>query len=332
MSFDLGAVVDLAMPAAQAVATVSILKYQKGLYDDIANKRIEKIEEAVAKFEKSIEAQIKSGRFRDAFGTKPKAVLFKQVDTAALGKKSAEDSLNAVPAAQRYLNAANRIMEQDSIVRALMFDGRYVCVEDVVSCTISDLINGHLPVGDVLEIIKDNAERAAMNGRIGNTHDMTMLDLGISRLRAQTSGMNAHFAHLQSLNQNVHRVGDRVAISDFMQKPEQRLGLALAQAQLIQQSLQNEANIKAAGDPQSMALLQARIQEATMVLGMEGQKGNMINQFVPNYAALLAPSIESISQALIGRGTSEYSATSSSTQQPVSTPPPAPTVDQRSTK
>ena len=37
-------------------------------------------------------------------------------------------------------------------------------------------------------------------------------------------------------------------------------------------------------------------------LGVEAQRGNMVNQFVPNYAAILAPAIDSISQALIGSG------------------------------
>jgi hypothetical protein len=298
----IGSAISLAMPALQAAATIAILQYQKGLYDDIAEERIDLMDKAVSNFKASIAAQISAGAFDASFGKKPKAILFQPVDTGALGKISAEDSLKAVPAAQRYMQAANRIMEQDSIVRALALDGRYVCVEDLVSLTISDLLNGHLPVSDVIEIIKDGAEQAAMQGRIGNTHALTMGELGISRLRAKSSGMKMHFEHLQSLNQNVHRVGDRVAIADFIQKPAERLSLALAQAQLIQQSLQNEANITAAGDPTAMGKLQAKMQEAVMTLGTEAQRGNMINQFVPNYAALLAPAINSISEALIGTG------------------------------
>jgi hypothetical protein len=300
MSFDAGSVVNLAMPALQAAATVVILKYQKGLYDDIAKKRIALIDKAVTNFVASINAQIAAGNFYKAFGVKPEAILYQPIDTKELGIATAEDSLFAIPAGQRYIQAANRIMEQESITRAMVLDGRYICVEDVVSCTISNLINGHLPIGDVIEIVKDEAERAAMLGRIGNTHGLTARSLGISRLRAKTAGMRLHFEHLQSLNQNVHRVGDRVSISDFIQKPEQRLGLALAQAQLIQQSLQAQANIGAAGNPAEMGMLQARMQEAVMKLGTEAQRGNMINQFVPNYAALLAPAINSITEGLMG--------------------------------
>jgi hypothetical protein len=322
MSFDAGSVVNLAMPALQAAATIVILKYQKELYDDIAKKRIALMDKAVSNFVASIDAQIASGAFTKAFGVKPGAVLFQPIDTTALGIASAEDSLHGIPSAQRYMQAANRIMEQESIVRATVLDGRYLCVEDVISCTISDLVNGYLPVGDVIEIIKDGAERAAMQGKIGNTHGSTAVDLGITRLRLKTSGAKMHFEHLQSLNANVHRVGDRVAISDFVQKPEQRLGLALAQAQLIQQSLQFEANIAAAGNPADFAILQAKMQEATMRLGTEAQRGNMINQFVPNYAALLAPAINTITEGLMGDmlgtgATANYKTTDAGTQQSI---------------
>lgn len=318
MSFDFGALMSaIAAPTAQAIATIRILEKQNDLYEGISKKRIKEMDEAVTHFVKAINRQIHNPnndkrRFRDAFGEKPKVAKFVPVDTGAAGKNAAEDSLRAVPAAKRAIEASNRIMEQESLVRAMVLDGRYVCVEDVTSCTISDMINGHLPVSDVVEIVKDVAEQAAMLGRIGNTHDLTARHLGISRLRCKISGINIHFQHLQSLNQNVHRVGDRVAISDFLQTPAQRLGFALTQAQLIQQSLQNEYNMDAAGHPTDMGILQARMQQAIMVLGTEAQRGNMINQFVPNYAALLAPAIDSITQGLIKPVSSEYSATRSS--------------------
>lgn len=352
MSFDVGALVgSIIEPAAQATATISILNHQKGLYDDIAEDRIRLIDESVDHFihllriqmgftdkidkkwnddENRFEYHFDKGpydqtkdNFKEAFGRKPKPAPFVPPVTADIGRETAEDSLKAVPAAQRYMEASNRIMEQDSLVRALVMDGRYVCVEDVTSCTISDMINGHLPVGDVIEIIKDGAERAAMQGRIGNTHALTLRDLGISRLRSKMTGINLHFQHLQSLNQNVHRVGDRVAISDFMQRPEQRLGFSLALAQLVQSSLQNEYNIDAAGSPWEMGKLQAKMQEMVMLLGTEAQRGNMINQFVPNYAALLAPAVESITQALVKPLSGDYS-TTPHTAAGVAGPAPAP--------
>lgn len=307
MSFDIGELAGSVLEAgAQAIATKEVLDHQEKAYGRISDERIRLMNEAVNHFLTAVKIQMgqKVGgvdhkdRFFEAFGSKPKHAAYEEVDTAALGKETAEDSLRAVPAGQRYVQASNRIMEQESLIRAIILDGRYLCVEEVTSCTIAQMLNGELPIGDVLEIIKDGAERAAMQGRIGNTHALTARDLGISRLRMKTAGMKYHFDHLQSLNANVHRVGDRVSISEFLQTPAQRLGFALAQAQLIQQSLQNKYNLDAAGDPTAMGKLQAKMQEAIMMLGTEAQRGNMINQFVPNYAALLAPAIQNATQAL----------------------------------
>lgn len=292
----------LLLPGLQAAATILILEHQKDQYDDIADQRIALIDDAVATFIASIDAQIASGSFRPAYGSVPEAILYEPIDAEDSGISAIEDSLAAVPAAKRYLEAANRIMEQDSIVRLMALDGRYVCSADIVSCTINELLKGMLPVDSVVELMKDGAELAAMNGRIGNTHDMTMRDLGIARLKAQAAGRAEHRQHLQSLNRDVSPIADRVSIRDFTQTPAQRISLALTEAQLIQASLQNQANAAAAGDPTKYAELQTQLQSYVMTLGQEGQRGNLVNQFVPNYAAMLAPAIDSISQALIGSG------------------------------
>jgi len=302
MSIDpASAAASLAIPALQAAATILILEYQKDLYDDIADERIALINAAVNKFTASIDAQIAAGAFTDAFGTKPKVVLYEPVDTKALGIDTAEDALAGIPASQRYMNAANRIMEQESITRMLGMDARYLCDMELASCTLNQLLKGELPVGDVIEIIKDNAEKAALHGRVGNTHSMTMRDLGISRLRSQLAGANLLDAQIDRINRVAPRA-EMVSLREFQQTPAQRLALAASEAQLIQQSLQNSANIDAAGNPDDYAELQAKLQEYTLVLGTESQRGNMINQFVPNYAALLAPAIDSISGALLGSG------------------------------
>jgi|MGYP003624615328 hypothetical protein len=294
--------VTLMLPTLQAIATISILKKQKDLYDDIAEERIELIDDAVTKFAASVTAQISSGAFSAAYGSVPEAILYEEVDPGDEIKRAAEDSLRGLPAGKRHLEAANRIMEQEQIVRMMVLDARYVCDSELLSCTINDLLAGKLPVDDVIEVVKDGAEVAALNGRVGNTHNMTMRDLGISRLRAQREGQMAFQSRLTSLNADVAPLSKQVAVRDFLQTGSQRIAFALTTANLIQQSLQNEANADAAGDPTKFAELQAKLQMAVNVLGQEAQRGNMINQFVPNYAALVAPAIKSINEALLGKG------------------------------
>ena len=89
-------------------------------------------------------------------------------------------------------------------------------------------------------------------------------------------------SRLTSLNADVAPLSKQVAVRDFLQTGSQRIAFALTTANLIQQSLQNEANADAAGDPTKFAELQAKLQMAVNVLGQEAQRGNMINQFVPN--------------------------------------------------
>lgn len=302
LEFGQSAAISLALPALQAVATIAILKHQEGAYKKIADQRIGLIDSAVSKFVATVNAQIASGAFRTAYGSVPEAILYERVDVKETSIKHVEDELAALPAAKRYIEAANRVMEQEWITRMLVLDARFLCNMEEISCTIGQMLKGQLPVGDVVEIIKDNAELAALTGRIGNTHNMTARDLGISRLRAKIQGQVMADAHIDRLNKAVPKEA-AVSIRDFINTPAGRLGLAISEAQLIQQSLQNAANADAAGDPAKYAELQAKLQQAVMVLGNEAQRGNLTNQFVPNYAQILAPAIDSISQALIGSGT-----------------------------
>ena len=78
----------------------------------------------------------------------------------------------------------------------------------------------------------------------------------------------------------------------------QRVGLALTQAQLIQNSLQNKNNQLAQKDPHLMAELRVKMDRLLLKLQHEANKGTLVNQFVPNYAAILQPQIQSIAQAI----------------------------------
>lgn len=301
LEFGQSAAIMLALPALQAVATISILNKQKQHYDAIAAQRIGLIDKAVNNFVTAVNAQLASGAFEKAYGSVPEAVLYEKVDVKENSLQHLEDELAALPASKRYIEAANRVQEQEWITRMLVLDARFLCNMESISCTISELLNGRMPVGDVIEIVKDGAEMAAMTGRIGNVAALTARDLGISRLRAKVAGQTMADGHIDRLNKAVPQQMS-VSIRDFINTPAGRLGLAISEAQLIQQSLQNAENAKAAGDPAEYGKLQARLQELVLVLGNEAQRGNMINQFTPNYAAILAPAIDSISQALIGSG------------------------------
>lgn len=292
------AAINLAMPALQAAATILILKYQKGQYDDVASDRIKLMGKAVDKYTNTIDALISSGVFTTAFGRVPDAILYEAVDDSAEQIAAINDNLKAIPEARRQVEAVNRLTENNDIARMVALDPRYLKNINLEGNQICDLLAGKLPVDEVVEIITDVAESAAMLGRIGNVKGTTMRNLGISRLRAQAIGRQASERLTAKLNRDVSPIGRQMTMVDLLQTPSQRMALALTQNQLLQQSLQNAANADAAGDPAAYAKLQTQLQEANNRLGVEANKGNMINQFTPNYAAILQPQIQSLTDGL----------------------------------
>jgi hypothetical protein len=105
---------------------------------------------------------------------------------------------------------------------------------------------------------------------------------------------------LASINQNVSPVARMVDIRDMMQSPAQRINLALQQAQLIQNSLQNAYNLAVQVPLGRTAKLQARIQKCIMLLSTRLSKANLVNTYVPNYATALTPTINQFANALGG--------------------------------
>ena len=293
--------VNLLVPALQAAATLTILDKQKDLYDDIANQRIALINSAVTNWTTGMEALITSGLVGDAFGTVPTPALYDPVDSREAIYAAINENLQNVPAAERHIAAVNRMNENNDIVRMVAFAPEFMHLAHKNSMTLRDLMNGKLPIDEVINVLTDDAEQAALNGRIGNTARRTHRSLGISRLRMQSLARRELEAHV-NIAQRVSPVQRQQAMQDMLGTPANRVALALTQAQLIQQSLQNANNAAAAGDPTKLGELQISVQKLTNQLAQEAQRGNMVNQFVPNYAALLAPQIRSISEALLGSG------------------------------
>lgn len=293
--------VQLLVPALQAAATLTILDKQKDLYDDIANQRISLINSAVTTYVDGMNAMITSGLVADAFGSVPDPALYDPVDSRETIYAAINENLENVPAAERHIQAVNRMNENNDIVRITAFAPEFLHLAHKNSSTIRDLLNGKLPIDEIVNILTDEAEQAALTGRIGNTARRTHRSLGITRLRMQDYARKMLDAHVTTA-QRVSPVQRQQAMQDMLGTPQNRVALALTQAQLIQQSLQNANNAAAAGDPTALGQLQIKVQELTNRLAQEAQRGNMVNQFVPNYAAILAPQIRSISEALLGSG------------------------------
>jgi len=301
MGLDTGidAGVQLLVPALQAAATLTILEKQKDLYDDLADDRIELIDEAVEKYVASVLSFTGGGLARDAFGTVPDAAEFVPIDNQEELYANINDNLQNLPAAERLIVAANRMNENNDIARLLRFSPDALHQAQQNSTTILRLMHGHLEVDTLVDLTTDQAENAAFTGRTGNTRRSTARALGLRRMDMVRLGRQ-EMSRQADWSEKVSSTRRQLSIQDFVSTPSQKIGLQLSLAQLIQQSLQNKNNADAAGDPTKFAEFQGKMQMATAVLGQEAQRGNMINQFVPNYAAILQPAIESISESLLG--------------------------------
>ena len=286
----------LLVPGAQAAANILLMEQQKSDYEDIVNQQRVLLDAAVNQYISGIDALIPL--FEDAYPDVPQAAEYVPIDACCIQRATIECNIATMPRADVYASSLSRYHEQSAIVRAVVFDSRFLTSMDMASVQISDLLRGRMPVADVVEILTDNAELAALTGRIGNTRRTTARDLGLSRMRAQAAGreeLRAHHGFISQAVSPLSRLGD---IRDMVQTPAQRIALALTQAQLIQNSLQNLYNQQAQKSPHLLAELQTKIQKVITKLQFQANKATLVNTFVPNYAAILQPMVQSIAQAI----------------------------------
>lgn len=286
----------LTVPFIQAEANLQLMQKQKDDYDLITNRQRNDIDAAVAQYINGIDDLIPL--FDAAYPEVPQVAEYVPIDACCIQRATIECNISTTGRADTYASGVSRLHEQSAIVRAVVFDPRFLVNIDMASMQISDLLRGRSSVGDVVEVLGDNAELAALTGRIGNTRRTTARDLGLSKMRAQAAGREELRAHHSFISQSVSplsRLGD---IREMMQTPAQRVALALTQAQLIQNSLQNLYNQQAQKDPHLMAELQTKIQKVITKLQFQANKATLVNTFVPNYAAILQPMVKSVAQAI----------------------------------
>jgi hypothetical protein len=286
----------LLVPGVQAAANILLMEKQKSDYDKIVAIQRTLLATAVSRYVTDLDALMPL--FADALPDVPQAAIFAPVDACCVQGAAIECNLSHIERAALWAATTNRAKEQDAIVRSVVFDPNFLVNMAMTSDQIRDLLRGILPVGDVIEVLSDNAEQAQMTGRIGSSRKTTMRDLGLSKLRGQAAGREEFRRHHQFIGSVIAPVSRVSNIDDMMQTPQQRVALALTQAQLIQNSLQNLYNRNAQKAPYLLAQLQTKIQKVITKLQFEANKATLVNTFVPNYAAILQPMIKSVAGAI----------------------------------
>mgnify|MGYP000660462654 CR=1 FL=1 len=87
------AITNLALPALQALATITLLKYQKSQYDSLSAARVAILDRCVADYCASMDATIGSGLFTKAYGSVPTPAEYVSVDELSVQCATINDNL-----------------------------------------------------------------------------------------------------------------------------------------------------------------------------------------------------------------------------------------------
>lgn len=288
----------LLVPGLQALANLELMARQKSDYQQIVTQQRQLLGTAVNNFTTAWSNMLNGQDFEEAYPDVPFAAEYTPIDACCIQGATIECNISHLPRAGVYVSASDELKRQEGFTTAIAFDPRFLENVDMVSLQISDMLRGKADVGDVVDIVSDAAEAGLMLGRVGGNRKKLTRDLGITRRGLQAEGRREFKAHHAMMTQVILPHGRRASLEDFMQTPAQRIALGLTQAQLIQSSLQNLYNRNAQKAPYKMAELQGKIQALLLKLQFEANKATLVNQFVPNYAAILQPQVRAVAQAI----------------------------------
>lgn len=282
----------LTMPDRQAEANKKVLALQKEQYDELTAKQRAILNTAINTYINNIDSLLASDDFENAFPDVPQAAEYVPVNVSALQVQTAADNVAAADDVEAYVEYVNALNVRQALGAVLAADPRFLVSLDIHSKSIQDMMRGILSVGDVIEVMGDNAEQAALTGRIGTTKKTTARDLGVSKMRAQAAGRAEFRASIAWINTSVipsNKIHDG---TEMMMSPQQRVDIALAQSQLIQQSLQNKNNQLAQKAPYLMAELQTKLQKIITRLQAKSSEALLMNTNLPNPALTVAQPVD----------------------------------------
>jgi hypothetical protein len=284
---------NLIVPGVQAAASITLLNRQKELYEEQAQQQRNVLAAAFDAYSDRLDSIIAGGEIEGAYPDKPQAAEYVPVDPCAEQLANVNCGGRNLAAANNWAQCINRLHEQMDLTRAVVLDPRWLVNMDMYSVQIGDLLQGKLQPDSLMEIMTDVAEEALASGRVGGVRRMTSVRLGVERLRRVRAGqreLNTEAEFLSRISPHKRQAD----IREMMVTPQQRLGLALTQAQLIQNSLQNLYNRNAQKPAVSMERLKLRLDQAVQVMRLQASKANLFGSYVPNYAAVLTPQINAV--------------------------------------
>lgn len=284
----------LAVPGIQALANIKVLEYQNKQYREIRKEQREVLDLSLDNYAARLNNIM--GDLKEAYPSVPKAARYVPVNPCQEQREVIECNIEATSRAYEWANCVNRLNDQQAIARAVMFDPKWVKNIDLHAMTIGDLLRGKFPV-PVSPVLADADEQAALIARMGDIGFVSSRMTGLSVGRSRATGRR-EFIQEADMMETLSPQSRQVDLRDMMETPAQRIALALSQAQLIQNSLQNVLNQNAQKPPHRLARISAKLERAINLLQLEGSKASMIGTHVPNYVSILQPQISAITNSV----------------------------------
>lgn len=284
----------LAVPATQAAASIKVLNQTNKMYRDIRKDQRELTTTAVQNYLDRISDFVPD--MKAAYPDIPKVARYVPVDPCAEQDAAIDCAVYSAGRAAEWMDCINRLNNQTAIARAVFFDPKWVQNVDLYAVSVADLLRGRFSVDVKKPLLEDPSEMSAMEARMGRIPFKTSRNYGLSDLRSQATGRSELIEEAGML-EAISPVARQADMRDLMATPEQRISLALSQAQLVQNSLQNLLNRNAQKPPYKMAQLAVRLERIMNRLQLEASKATLVNTNVPNYTAILQPQINTLAKA-----------------------------------
>jgi hypothetical protein len=296
----------LALPAIQAAAIISIEKYREGKIEDRINKRIKIADAATKEFCRCLVEDVMP-LIKRASDDVPQPAIFQPVQPHGELVNNITSNHEILKCyGKEYAETMNEYIQEFHIARAVALNPKYYEDLELTSCSISDLLQGKMSTGKLLNISTDASTNAILNGKIGLNDKATRRMFGIEKENLMAQGRAERRAELQS-QQLIYPVTSIQGFESMLAEPQFLLGFALQQAQLIQNSDQNEYNAYSRKEPYLQQTTQVMLQKCMTMLANEFSKAGMVDTHVPNYNALLNNQIQDITQGLFGNNTERAS-------------------------
>lgn len=286
---------NLILPGVQAAAMITLLQRQKSLYEEQATHQRRAIDLSFNFYADRLDSIIAGGELEQAYPDVPQAAEYVPVDPCAEQQRGIDCNGENLGAANSWAQCVNRLHEQADLTRAVVFDPRWLVNMDMYSIQVGDLLQGKLRPDSLMETMTDVAEDALATGRVGGVRRATTRALGLERLRRTRLGQRELRAEAEFISR-ISPQKRQADIREMMVSPQQRLSLAMTQAQLVQNSLQNLFNRNAQKPSASMERLKLKLDQAVQVMKLQAMKANLFNSYVPNYASVLQPQVDEVAQ------------------------------------